>query len=237
MLELIKRIFGALLEEGRKIYTRLAKVPILGLILNGNFFIRRFHSLIAIIPIGIFLCFHLLLNGSVLISGNESYLKVITFMKSMPFIIVLELVVIALPILFHAIYGIWIVYLSKNNVLKYTYYRNWNFYLQRITALIIVVFLFFHVLFLRILVHDPQEIIISFAGFLSNPVYFTLYVVGVWAAIYHFANGLFTFCITWGICVGERAQKIFSWAVVAIFIILAVLSVAVLTKIATMPLP
>jgi len=236
LLELIKRILGALLEEGKKIYDRLTKVPLLGLVLNGNFFIRRFHSLIALIPIGLFLCMHLLLNSSVLISGNESYLALITFMKSMPFIIVLEIVIIALPILFHAIYGIWIVYLAKNNVLKYTYYRNWNFYLQRITALIVVAFLFFHVLFLRILVHDPQEIIITFAGILSNPVYFTLYVIGVWASIYHFTNGLFTFCITWGICVGERAQKLFSWAVLAVFIVLAVLALVVLSKIATMPL-
>lgn len=237
LLELIKRIFNALLEQGHKMYDKAAEVPLLGLVLKGNFFIRRFHSLIALIPIGVFMCLHILLNGSVLISGNESYLALITFMKTAPFIWVLEIIIIALPLLFHAIYGIWIVYLAKNNILKYTYYRNWCFYLQRLTAIIVVIFLLFHVSMLRFMVHEPQAIINQLAGILHNPLYFVLYIIGVLASIYHFANGLFTFCITWGICVGERAQKIFSWAVVAIFIVLSALAITILTKIATMPLP
>lgn len=140
LLELIKRIFNALLEQGHKMYDKAAEVPLLGLVLKGNFFIRRFHSLIALIPIGVFMCLHILLNGSVLISGNESYLALITFMKTAPFIWVLEIIIIALPLLFHAIYGIWIVYLAKNNILKYTYYRNWCFYFTAALPLLLLLF-------------------------------------------------------------------------------------------------
>lgn len=205
---------------------------------NGsNFFIRRFHSLIALIPIGLFLCVHLLLNSSVFLNGNESYLQVIEFMKNAPFIEVLELVLIALPIIFHAIYGFYIVYVAKNNMLKYKYMRNWNFYFQRITAVIVTAFLLWHVITLRFLIHDPQEIITTFATMLGSPVYFVLYAIGVVSAIYHFTNGLFTFCITWGICVGTNAQKVFSRVSIGLFIVMSIFAVAILATLATMALP
>ena len=40
-------------------------------------------------------------------------------------------------------------------------------------------------------------------------VLFTIgfYLVGLWAACYHFANGIWTFCISWGITVGQTAQR------------------------------
>ncbi len=203
---------------------------------NSNFFIRRFHSLIALIPIGIFLCTHLLLNSGVLISGNESYLKVLNFMKSLPFLLYMEIFIIALPIIFHGIYGIYIVYLAKNNVIKYKYYRNFAFYLQRVTALITLFFVIWHVITLRILVHESQAIINTFVIYLQNPLFFIFYLIGVIAAIYHFANGLFTFCITWGICVGDRSQKIFYIVVTIIFILLAILATATLIKISLLPI-
>ncbi len=203
---------------------------------NSNFMIRRLHSLIAVIPVGIFVCVHMLLNSSVFISGNESYLALINFMKTAPFVVILEVVVIAIPIIFHGLYGIYIVYLAKNNALKYTYYRNWAFYLQRITALIVLVFLIWHVWVLRLSTHEPQLVINTLAGLLHNPVTFALYIIGVVASMYHFANGLFTFCITWGICVGDRSQKVFATVAGAFFVLISLFAIAILVKISIMPL-
>ncbi|MCZ6683513.1 MAG: hypothetical protein O7B26_10035, partial [Planctomycetota bacterium] len=44
---------------------------------------------------------------------------------------------------------------------------------------------------------------------IAVPAWFTLsiYVVGLAAAVYHFANGIWSFCVSWGITVGEKAQK------------------------------
>ena len=44
-------------------------------------------------------------------------------------------------------------------------------------------------------------------GQMSDPLVFGIYVVGVLAAVFHFTNGLWTFCITWGITVGQGAQR------------------------------
>ena len=38
------------------------------------------------------------------------------------------------------------------------------------------------------------------------------YVVGIAASVFHFANGLFTFSFSWGICVTRRSQRLFATA-------------------------
>ena len=192
-----------------------------------DFYIRRFHSLIALVPLGLFLCFHFLLNSSVFIS-NAAYLQVINFMKNAPFIIVLELVLIAIPIIFHGIYGIYIAFLAKNNAFQYRYYRNLAFYLQRVTSIILLAFIIWHVYTVRMAVHTPEGVIGVLLAQMQNPLTLVLYVIGVVSAVFHFTNGLFTFCITWGICVGDRAQKIFALCAVALFVVMSVWAVGIL---------
>lgn len=179
----------------------------------------------------------MLLNSSIFLSDDgSSYLTMVNFMKTAPFIVVLELVLIALPIIFHGIYGIYIVYLAKNNAFQYKYLRNWGFYLQRITAIIMLIFLIWHVYTLRLTHHVPEDIMATLVGYLHNPLFLALYIIGVVASIYHLSNGLFTFCITWGICVGERAQKIFSICAMIIFAAISILAVGILIKLSLLPL-
>lgn len=198
---------------------------------NRNFFIRRFHSLIALIPIGIFLLVHLFINSSVF-AGLDNYEFFISIMESEHihnYVLLAEIVIIGLPLLFHGIYGFYIVYKAKNNVTQYKYYRNWAFYLQRITAVIIALFLIWHVAVMRFIApRDPAGMMDYMVQVLQNPVNFILYIIGVAAAIYHFANGLFTFCLTWGISQGEKAQKIFSACAVLLFVVLTIAAVAIL---------
>jgi succinate dehydrogenase / fumarate reductase cytochrome b subunit len=188
--------------------------------------------LLAIIPIGIFLLFHLSLNTTVFFGGRETYEAVINFMKNMPLVLVLELVIIFLPITVHALYGLWIVYVAKNNALNYKYGNNWAFYLQRITALITIVFLVFHVYLQRFSVHEAEAVIDSLTSILHNPAFFILYAIGLLAAVYHFANGLFTFLITWGVTIGDHSQKICRYISLGLFVVLGVWGVGILTVIA-----
>ncbi|MDR0434141.1 MAG: succinate dehydrogenase [Gracilibacteraceae bacterium] len=198
---------------------------------KSNFLIRRIHSLLAIIPIGIFLLFHLSLNTTVF-WGSANYEAVINFMKTMPLVWALELIIIFIPLLVHAVYGIWIVYVAKNNVLDYKYGANWAFYLQRITALITVVFLVFHVYLQRFMVHEAADVISGLTGYLQNPLFFALYALGLLAAVYHFCNGLFTFLISWGITIGDHSQKICRGISLVLFVVMGVWGVGILTAIA-----
>jgi succinate dehydrogenase / fumarate reductase cytochrome b subunit len=198
---------------------------------KSNFLIRRLHSLLAIIPIGIFLIVHLTLNSGVFLE-NVGMAGVVAFMKGIPLIWVAEVVIIAIPILFHAIYGIYIVYVAKNNALNYKYVRNWGFYLQRITAVITLVFLACHVFLQRFMHHEPTEVAGAMVTMLQNPLYFILFAVGFLSVVFHFANGLFTFLITWGIIVGDYAQKFFQGVTVVVFLAISVWGLAILAQLA-----
>lgn len=181
-----------------------------------HFLIRRLHSLAGVIPVGIFLLLHLTINASA-IDGAAAYNATIQKMETLPALIALEWVLIYIPLYFHAIYGIIVTLDARNNFLRYTYTRNWLFYLQRVTAYITLVFVTYHIWALRIAkALGLREV--SFATMVQevhNPWMLAFYVIGVIAAVYHFTNGLFTFGITWGVTVGPRAQRVagYIWGV------------------------
>src|SRR5690606_2506683 len=97
---------------------------------NRESFYRRLHSLLGVIPVGLFLIQHLVVNHFAT-KGADSFNKAAHFMESLPFRYVLEIFVIFLPLLFHAIYGIYIAFTAKNNASRYNFFRNWMFVLQR----------------------------------------------------------------------------------------------------------
>ncbi len=203
--------------------------------LHTDFYIRRIHSILGIFPIGIFLCFHLMLNSAA-IFGVDAWSMVIDGMRSVPMIVLAEIFIIALPILFHTIYGFYVVYLSDLPLLRYQYLRNWMFVLQRVTAVITTIFVVYHVIFVRIITDSTMDVMKAMADVLQTPIGFVLELIGVWAAIYHFTNGLFTFFITWGIFHGERIQKVVSVLTMLLCAALCLLALIIFIRIAMMPI-
>ena len=200
-----------------------------------DFYIRRIHSILGIVPIGIFLCLHLTLNSSAIL-GVDAWSAVIDGMRNVPFIILGELFIIAVPILFHAIYGFYIVYLSDMPLLRYQYVKNWMFILQRVTAVITTIFVIDHVLFVRILTDSTLDVMSAMANALHTPVGFILELIGIWASIFHFTNGIFTFLVTWGVLQGDRIQKVVSLLTMLLCAALCLLALIILIRIAMMPI-
>lgn len=200
-----------------------------------DFYIRRIHSILGIVPIGIFLCLHLTLNSSAIL-GVDAWSAVIDGMRSVPFIILGELFIIAIPILFHAVYGFYIVYLSDMPLLRYQYVKNWMFILQRVTAVITTIFVVYHVLFVRILTDSTLDVMSAMAKGLQTPIGFILELIGIWASIYHFTNGIFTFLVTWGVLQGDRIQKVVSLLTMLLCAALCLLALIILIRIAMMPI-
>src|SRR5690625_18245 len=109
-----------------------------------EYYMRRLHSLLGVVPISIFVVQHLMINHFI-VYGKDKFNAAANFMQSLPFTIVLETFIIYLPILFHAILGVYIVFVTRSNVKSYGYFRNWMFYLQRITGIITLIFIAWHV--------------------------------------------------------------------------------------------
>jgi len=196
--------------------------------MKGNSYLpRKLHSLLGVIPLGLFIAEHAVTNYSAFEGGQEGFTDAIDLLNSLPLMIWMELFIIWLPILFHGIYGLYIAYQSNLNTGRFSYGRNWAFALQRITGVITFVFVAWHFYDTRIQVAlgnvAHEDLGQHMNNIFSNPVAVTAYVIGVLAATFHFANGLWAFLVSWGITVGPRAQKISSRICMGIFVILAVM--------------
>jgi succinate dehydrogenase / fumarate reductase, cytochrome b subunit len=195
---------------------------------NREFFNRKLHSLLGVIPVGLFLTQHLVVNHFAT-KGEEAFNNASHFMESLPFKIFLEVFIIFLPLLYHAIYGIYIAFTAKNNAGRYSYFRNWMFVLQRVTGVITFIFVIWHVWETRIAAALGAEVNFQMMeNILSNPFMLAFYIIGVISAIFHFANGLWSFFISWGITMTPRSQQISTYVTMVIFVALSVVGVRAL---------
>lgn len=193
---------------------------------KNQHFYRKLHSLSGIIPVGVFMTVHLCVNYSATY-GMDSYDKAADFMVNLPFKYFLELFIIFIPLLFHGIYGVFIARQAKNNVTRYGFFRNWKFFLQRITGLIAFVFIIWHVWETKIQVefngieanyHLMKDIV-------DNGISLALYIIGIVSCVYHFVNGIWTFLITWGITVSPKSQKVTQYIAFGLFIALSFIGI------------
>lgn len=193
---------------------------------HREFGYRRLHSLLGVIPVGLFLIVHLVVNYFA-VYGEESFNKASEFMESLPFLIVLEFVLIYLPILFHAILGVYIVFVSKNNYTKYGYFRNWMYFLQRVTGIITFIYIVWHVWETRIQIWlgNASLDFSLMEDILSNPVMFWVYIIGLISTTFHFANGLWSFLVSWGFTQSPRSQKIATYVTLIIFLVISYIGV------------
>ncbi len=195
-----------------------------------SFFLRRLHSLTGIIPVGAFLFEHILISNATAISGPEAYARQVSFLGNLPLVFFLELFGIWLPILFHGLYGFYIWYRGDGNTIAYPWTGNWMYTLQRWTGGIAFVYIVWHTWTMRFTGVDLHEAAAqSFpkvANEVHNPWLLAFYVVGLIAASWHFAYGIWLFSAKWGIVSGERSQQRLLKLCVAFFFLLSIVGLA-----------
>jgi succinate dehydrogenase / fumarate reductase, cytochrome b subunit len=189
--------------------------------------LRRLHSLTGILPIGAFLCFHLFINSKA-VQGHLAYRTAADELAKLPYVILLELFAIALPIVFHMVLGILIVVNGQMNTPRFPYERNWGYVLQRASGVYLVFFLVFHVWttrFSAVAMRPDGDLFELMSRQLASPGVFALYVIGVSSAAYHLGNGLFGFAIHWGIATGRNAQRQAARLGLAVGLVLALVGI------------
>lgn len=196
-----------------------------------HFLLRRLHSLTGIAPIGVFLVVHLTTNASVVwgeispIGGVRMFQHEVDFIHSLPGLLLIEIFGLWLPIAFHSILGLVYTFSGKPNTMGYRYGANWRYLMQRISGWVGLIFIFFHVATLRwgwtwlpfSSGFDPRAAASSTAialrggadsvATLEGVVAGVIYLTGITMLVFHFANGLWTAAITWGITVTEQGMK------------------------------
>jgi succinate dehydrogenase / fumarate reductase cytochrome b subunit len=208
------------------------------------FLLRRLHSLTGVV-FGGYIVVHLLINAT-LVEGARSdhaptvFQQQVDKIHSLPFLPAVEWTFIYLPILYHTFYGIWIIAAGHPNANRYSYGKNWFYTLQRVSAIILVFFIVFHVLGMKgvfggevgqalklgsvktetigdKLTFVPVDYATQSTANHMNAAWWIwgiIYPVGILASCYHLANGFWTAAITWGLTVS--AKSIRRWGLVCI---------------------
>jgi len=191
-----------------------------------SFVLRRLHSLTGIIPVGAFLFEHILISNSTAIgqNGPSAYARQVSFLANLPLVFFLELFGIWIPIAFHALYGFYIWYRGEGNTVSYPWSGNWMYTLQRWTGGIAFIYIVWHTYTMRftgIDLHDhPLASFGKVQGEVIHTPLFLFYVVGLVAASWHFAYGIWLFSAKWGIVSGDKAQKRLLRACLVLFLAL-----------------
>ena len=174
-----------------------------------HFWLRRLHSLSGVVPIGFFLIEHMISNSFIL-KGPEAYNRQIEFLRSLPFVTFVEITFIGLPILYHALYGIYVWSTGKSNLAWYPYPKNFLYTLQRWTGLIAFAYIGYHVYHTRIVnaLYGTEVSYARMQELVSVPWVFWFYVTGMAAVMFHFANGIWGFLVSWGLTISQKSQKI-----------------------------
>lgn len=124
-----------------------------------EFIFRRIHSLMGFWFL-LFLMEHLLTNSQMALfftNGELWFVKSVDFLRNLPYLHVIEIVLLGVPILYHAIWGVVYLFTAKSNA----FYSNGNapliktgrnkaYTLQRWSAWILLVGIVFHVVQMRI---------------------------------------------------------------------------------------
>jgi succinate dehydrogenase / fumarate reductase cytochrome b subunit len=208
---------------------------------RNYFWIRRLHSLTGVLPIGAFVLVHLFTNAYSWSPG--AFNEHVKALNETPLVKWIEYLAIIVPIAFHGLLGMWMAVRMDLNQTQYSNYRNWMYFFQRISGVLVLGFIIFHLIQFRFgsewafkevelpapadvwrdpgsskdtyLAYNPWGLI---HGGLSLGWVRFLYLTGIIATAFHFANGLWSFCVTWGLTIGRRSQVVMSYVTMAIFL-------------------
>jgi succinate dehydrogenase / fumarate reductase cytochrome b subunit len=213
--------------------------------LRARYIARKLFELTGFLPIGGFLIEHLYSNfQAVGPGGAQRFDHIVKDLQTNPIIIFLEIGAIGLPLLYHAGYGLFVAKQARPNVGSYGYMRNWLYLFQRITGVLLLFYIGYHVWNTRLApffqpdnpylqIVDNQPLVSAkymHHYFLETHLgiqVFWIYVVGIACAVYHFANGLWNVGYHWGLTVSPRSQR--WWGLACGFIGVTLLAVALAT--------
>lgn len=208
-----------------------------------QFGLRRLHSLMGLL-FGGYLVVHLLINATLLegvrYDGEPTvYQQQVDKIHALPFLEVVGWIVILLPIIYHTLYGVVIMLGGRPNVGSYGYGKNWAYLLQRISAVVLVLFIAFHYLSMKgafggtlgrmltfVPVDSPRTGYSEATQSAVNHFHaawwiWIVYPVGILAATFHTANGFWAAGVTWGLTVSARAQRLWMFACSGLFVFMS----------------
>jgi succinate dehydrogenase / fumarate reductase, cytochrome b subunit len=191
---------------------------------------RRLHSVFGVVPVGAFLVFHLSTNAAAL-KGADAYNAMSRKLQGLPLVVLVEILVIAAPLFFHGIYGLFRT-ATDDPVPGRSPGRRALILAQQATGVALFAFVLFHLWTARLVqIHDHESLDLFrlMQASLAHPWIRAAYVLGILSATFHLSAGLFTFAETWGLVPSLRARRAVTFVSAALFLGLSALGLSSLS--------
>lgn len=195
---------------------------------DASFLRTRLGSVLAVVPLGVWTVLHLWDNLAAF-RGAEAWQREVTE-HGHPIAFVVSGLVALLPLALHTAWGLGRLLTSRPNNVRYNYYANLKYLLQRLSAVGVLLFVGAHLwlAFIRprlLLGHPEQFADIAHEMHHHTPT-IVVYCLGMLGVSYHLANGLHTFCMGFGLVTSRRALRKLEGAAIALFLALLALGLA-----------
>ncbi|MBX3185871.1 MAG: succinate dehydrogenase [Labilithrix sp.] len=189
---------------------------------RGAFLRARLGSFLAVVPLGVWTVNHLWNNLSAF-QGAEAWQRDVTEYGH-PVGFFASSIVALLPLALHTVWGVGRLFSVKPNNLRYRYYGNLKYLLQRLSAVGLLLFLGAHLwlAFLRprLTTGGPEPFSDITHEMHHHLPTLVVYVLGVLGVAYHLANGLHSFLMGWGVVTSRRALRKLEGLSLATFVVL-----------------
>jgi succinate dehydrogenase / fumarate reductase cytochrome b subunit len=193
---------------------------------RSDFLRARLASALAIAPLGVWTAVHLWHNLAAF-QGADAWQTAVTEYPH-PFAQAVTAVLVLVPLAIHAAWGIGRLATSRPNNLRYRFYGNLKYALQRLASVGVLFFLGAHLWLALIKPRFTTGRAEAFAE-LAQEMHFhrptlVVYVLGTLGVAYHLANGVQTFCMGWGVVSSRRALARLEGLVIVLFVLLLAMS-------------
>ena len=180
----------------------------------------RLASALAVVPLGVWVVVHLWNNLSAF-KGAAAWQHEVTEYDH-PIAFFASSLVALLPLGLHTVWGIGRLFSVRPNVVRYKYFANLRYALQRLSALGLLGFLGAHMwlamLRPRITTGHPEPFDDIAHEMHHHGPTLVVYLLGVLGVAYHLANGLHTFAMGWGLVTSKRALRKQTLAIIGLFL-------------------
>jgi succinate dehydrogenase / fumarate reductase cytochrome b subunit len=179
-------------------------------------------SFLAVVPLGVWTVNHLWNNLSAFKGAAAWQADVTEYAHPLAFFA--SSLVALLPLGLHTVWGVGRLLTVRPNVVRYHYFSNLKYAIQRLSAIGLLLFLGAHLwlatLRPRLTTGRPEPFADIAHEMHHHLPTLLVYVLGVLGVAYHLANGLHTFAMGWGIVTSRRALRKLDILVALAFLVL-----------------
>lgn len=185
-------------------------------------FIRaRLASFLAVFPLSVWVVCHLWNNLSAF-QGADAWQTAVTQYPH-PVAQAFTSVIVLLPLVLHTIWGLTRLRTARVNLGRYGYYANLKYVLQRLAGIGVLFFVGAHMWLAFLKPRTTEGHPEAFAD-IAQEMHFhgptlVVYILGTLGVCYHLANGLHTFCMSWGIVSSRKGLRRLEASALGIFLV------------------